>query len=87
MKKFIDLNPNESKGLDIYLFNNAKKLKENAILIANKNKSYSSATSLLILSSEEIIKAILVLLHSKGYNVYQLKDAKKFFLIIKSDIN
>ena len=79
MKKFIDLTPKETRGLDNYLYKNAEQLKNNAILIANANKSFSCATSLLVLSSEEIIKASLVLLHSQGYNVYDLEDAKKFF--------
>lgn len=79
MIKFIDLSKEDSKGLNIPIFKNAIQLKANANLIATTNKSYSCAASLLVLSSEEAIKAILVLLHSEGYNVYQLQDAKKFF--------
>jgi AbiV family abortive infection protein len=78
-KTFSDLTSKESKGIDDVIFNNAKQLRKDAILIASTNKSYSSATSLLILSSEEIIKAILVLLHSEGYKVYKINDARKFF--------
>ena len=79
MKSLIDLTPEESKGLDGPLLDNAIKLKEDSKLLATEKKSFSTATSLLILSSEELIKAILVLLHSEGYKVYQLEDASKFF--------
>jgi AbiV family abortive infection protein len=78
-KTFSDLTSKESKEMNDIIFKNARQLKKDALLIAATNKSYSRATSLLILSSEEIIKAILVLLHSEGYKVYQISDAKKFF--------
>jgi AbiV family abortive infection protein len=80
MKKFLNLSPKDSKGLDKPLYKNALNLKRDAILIAEKRKSYSSASSLLILSTEECVKSILVLLHSESYNIYKIKDAKKFFL-------
>lgn len=78
-KKLYDLKPIESKGISEVLFNNAKQLRNDALLIYETNKSYGSATSLLVLSSEEAIKAILVLLHCEGYNVYKIQDARKFF--------
>lgn len=79
MSTFINLSPKQSKNIDNAIFKNARQLRKDALLIVEKNKSYSSANSLLILSSEEVIKAILVLLHSEGYKVYQISDAKKFF--------
>ncbi|MDI5895347.1 MULTISPECIES: AbiV family abortive infection protein [Flavobacterium] len=79
MSTFINLSPKQSKNIDNAIFKNARQLRKDALLIVEKNKSYSSANSLLILSSEEVIKAILVLLHSEGYEVYQISDAKKFF--------
>jgi AbiV family abortive infection protein len=79
MSTFINLSPKQSKNIDNAIFKNARQLRKDALLIAETNKSYSSANSLLILSSEEVIKAILVLLHSEGYKVYQISDAKKFF--------
>lgn len=79
MKKFIDLSPQESKGLHKPIFENARKLHNNAILLAGYKSSYSTATSLLILSLEELVKAVLVLLHSQGYRIYELEDSKKFF--------
>ncbi|KAA5826252.1 AbiV family abortive infection protein [Algibacter amylolyticus] len=79
MRKFINLSAIESRGLDIVIYNNARQLRKDAILLAETNKSYSSATSLLILSSEEVIKATLVFLHSQGYKVYLIKGAKRFF--------
>ncbi|CAL2104215.1 AbiV family abortive infection protein [Tenacibaculum sp. 190130A14a] len=78
-KKFPNLTPEESKGIDKLIYKNALQLKKDAISIAENRKSYSSATSILILSSEEVIKSILVLLHSEGYNVYKLKETHKFF--------
>ncbi|WP_347923344.1 AbiV family abortive infection protein [Pontimicrobium sp. SW4] len=77
--KFLNLSPQNSKGLHVPLYRNAKKLYNDALLITDINKSYSTSVSLLILSSEEIVKAILVLMHSEGYKVYQIDSAKKFF--------
>lgn len=79
MKKFVNLKPNESIGLDVAIYKNALQLKKDAVLIAKTRQSYSSATSLLILSSEEVIKSILVLLHANKFEVYKLKDSHKFF--------
>ena len=76
---FINLSKKDSRDLNIGIFENAKRLKSDSSVLVDVNKSYSSASSLLILSSEEVIKAILVLLHSHGYRVYLLKDAKGFF--------
>lgn len=78
-KTFFDLTQKESKGLNGIIFKNARQLKKDAKLIAEINKSFSSANSLLVLSSEEVIKALLVLLHSEGYKVYKISDASKFF--------
>jgi AbiV family abortive infection protein len=76
---FLNLSPKDSKGFDKPLYKNALSLKRDAILIAEKRKSYSSASSLLILSTEECVKSILVLLHSEKFNIYRIKDARKFF--------
>lgn len=78
-KKFPNLTPEESKGIDKLIYKNALQLKKDALLIAEARKSYSSATSLLILSAEEVIKSILILLHIEGYKVYKLKETHKFF--------
>jgi AbiV family abortive infection protein len=79
MKTFINLSVQQSKGIDYSIYKNARQLRKDALLIAEINKSFPSATSLLILSSEEVIKSILVLLHSQGYKTYLIKDSKKFF--------
>ncbi|WP_157503211.1 AbiV family abortive infection protein [Mangrovimonas xylaniphaga] len=79
MNSFFNLSAKQSIGLDKPIYNNALRLRKDANLIAGKNQSFSTATSLLILSSEEVIKAILVFLHSQGYKVYRLQDSKKFF--------
>lgn len=80
MVKFLHLSPKSSEGLDKPIFKNAQKLYKDAILIAETNKSYSTSASLLILSSEEVVKAVLVLLHSNEYKVYEIEGAKKFFV-------
>ncbi|MCK0190452.1 AbiV family abortive infection protein [Arenibacter sp. F20364] len=79
MKKFIDITSSESIDLHKPIFENARKLHNDAILLATYKSSYSTATSLLILSLEELVKAVLVLLHSQGYRIYELEDSKKFF--------
>lgn len=79
MNTFINLTAQKSKGIDYCIYKNARQLRKDALLIAKSNKSYASATSLLILSSEEVIKSVLVLLHSQGYKTYLIKDSKKFF--------
>lgn len=79
MIKFSNLSALKSRGLDIPIYKNALNLKRDAILIAEKRKSYSAATSLLVLSTEECVKSVLVLLHSENYYIYRIKDARKFF--------
>ena len=79
MQTFFNLSAEQSKGLDKALYRNAQDLYKDANLIAEINKSHSRATSLLILSLEETIKATLVKLHSESLKVYKLNDAKKFF--------
>lgn len=79
MQKFVNLSPRDSKDIDKAIYKNALQLKRDGCFLARKRKSYSSATSLLILSSEELIKATLVLLHSKNCEVYKIEGAKMFF--------
>lgn len=79
MQTFFTLSPQQSKDLDIPLYFNARHLYNDAALLANKNSSYNRATSLLVLSLEELIKACLVKMHSESLQVYKLKDAKYFF--------
>lgn len=78
MRNFLNVSAQESKGFHAPIYFNARKLKNEALLLA-ENKAYSTATSLTVLSTEELIKAILVLLHSEKYKVYRLKEAHKFF--------
>lgn len=79
MKEFINLSPEESKGLDISIYNNAQVLFDSAILLFKNNNTNSVATSLLILSSEELIKAVIVKLHSEKFRIYRIGNAKLFF--------
>lgn len=79
MQTFLNLPPRKSIGIDTSIYKNALQLKKDAFHLAEYRKSYNSATSLLILSSEEVIKATLVLLHSKGCEVYKIEGAKRFF--------
>lgn len=79
MKTFINLSAKESKDIHFAIYKNALQLKSDAVLLAENRSSYSSATSLLVLSTEEVIKSILVCLHSENHNVYKLKESGKFF--------
>lgn len=79
MQRFINLSYKDSADLHYPIYKNALQLKKDAMLLAESTESYSSATSLLVLSSEEVIKATLVFLHSKQYHVYRIKGAKRFF--------
>lgn len=78
MKNFLNVSAVESKKLHRPIYFNSKKLRWEATMLA-EHESYSTAASLMILSIEELIKAILVLLHSEGYKVYRLDEANKFF--------
>lgn len=79
MQTLLTLSARQSNSIDDSLYNNARDLKSNAELIATNNESYGCATSLLVLSLEETVKAILVKLHSEGLKIYKLEDARKFF--------
>lgn len=76
---FIDLNSIESLGISQVIFNNSNRLKKDAFFLAKEKRSFSSATSLLILSLEELIKATIVELHSLNYPVYENKIISKIF--------
>lgn len=78
MTTFLNLSAAQSKGLDIAIYENAQDLYKNAALITQHNKSYSSATSLMVLSLEEVIKAILLKLHCEGLKVYKIDGVQKF---------
>ncbi|WP_156099846.1 hypothetical protein [Cellulophaga lytica] len=56
----MNLTSKESIDLDINIYKNALCLKKDAKLIAKTRKSYSAATSLLILSSEEAKQFFMV---------------------------
>lgn len=79
MQKFFNLSSKQSVGLDKVIYTNSRKLYKDALIVAQVNKSYSTGTSLLILSLEETMKAVLLKLHSEEYKIYQIEDAHKFF--------
>jgi AbiV family abortive infection protein len=79
MSQFINLSIEESGNTYPSIFKNALQLKKDARTLAENNKSFSSANSLLILSFEEVVKSIVVFLHSEGFDVYKIKTAKKIF--------
>lgn len=79
MQTLLTLSAKQSNKVDDALYNNARELKSSAELIVTTNESYGCATSLLVLSLEETVKAILVKLHSEGLKIYKLEDARKFF--------
>lgn len=67
-----DLTAKESEGLGKQIFLQALELKKDAAVLATQRNRYSSATSLLVLSLEEIIKAIVVEIHAQGYPIYKI---------------
>lgn len=77
--KFINLSSEKSKGLNELIYQNAVRLKNDATYLAKDKNSYSTATSLLILSLEETIKSLIVFLHSEGYPIYKSKRISKIF--------
>jgi len=79
MQTLLTLSAKQSKNLDDSFYRNARNLKGNAELIVSSRESYGCATSLLVLSLEETVKAILVKLHSEGLKIYKLEDSRKFF--------
>lgn len=78
MQTFFNLSSKQAKGLDEVVYTNAVELYQNAIYLAKKNNSYATASSLIILSLEETIKAIILKLHSEGLKVYKIDGIKKF---------
>jgi len=78
MQTFLNLSVKQAKGIDEPIFENAQELFQNANLLAEHANSYSKATSLLILSLEETIKAIIIKLHSEGLKVYNIDGVQKF---------
>lgn len=78
MQTFLNLSAKQAKDIDQPIFENAQELFQNASLIAEQAKSYSNATSLLILSLEETIKAIIIKLHSEGLKIYKIDGVQKF---------
>lgn len=78
MNGFINLSREKSKNLDSVVFRNSKNLYKDALTLS-ANHSYSTASSLLILSLEECIKAHYILLYAEGIDVYKTKLAKKIF--------
>ena len=79
MQTFLNLSPKQSKDLDKPIFANARQLYKDSKVLVSINASYCRATSLMVLSLEEMIKAVLVKMHSESLQVYKLKDAKQFF--------
>lgn len=78
MSQFVNLDQKESKKIHPAIYKDALRKKKDANLLA-QNKSFSTANSILILSSEEAVKALMIFLHSEGFHIYKLEDSKKIF--------
>ena len=78
MKKFTSISRPEA--IEIYqdIIKNYKRLKKTAEF-GQTEANYGVALSLYILSSEELIKAFVVLMHGFGVNVFQIKELNKVF--------
>lgn len=79
MSSFLNISRKEAKKIHFEVYANAASLKKDALTLVTRNNSFGSATSLMILSSEELVKAILLCLHGEGYEIHKLKDAKRFY--------
>lgn len=79
MKKFPSLSSKEAQEVHIKVYQNAARLRKDASMLIDAHTTYATATSLTILSLEEIIKAIVLLLHGQGYQIYRFKGIKKVF--------
>jgi len=79
MSSFLNISRKEAKKIHFDVFANAMSLKRDALTLSSVNNSYGSGTSLMILSSEELVKAILLCLHGEGYEIHKLKNAKRFY--------
>lgn len=79
MQNFFSSSTKDLNKIHSLIFFNGKSLYKDANLLATANKSYASATSLLVLSTEEYIKSILILLETNGYDVFKNSKSRKFF--------
>lgn len=85
-RTFINLTPQEAAGVYPSIYQNAIRLKRDSLYLIEK-QSYSTATSLLILSLEEIIKTIIIYLHSQEYAIFKNKKIGQIFTNHKSRHN
>jgi len=79
MQNFLTIPHKDLDKAHAPIFFNGKSLYKDACVLVEINKSYASATSLFVLSTEEYIKSILVLLEVNGYEIFKNSKAKKFF--------
>lgn len=77
-KTFLTLDKNESLEVSIHTIQNAIVLQETAKYAAGNN-NFGVATSLMILSIEEVIKAQVLFFQGVGIRVHRIKDANKIF--------
>ncbi len=78
MQSFINLSSKQAKDLDKFVHENALELYRNSEILVEQRSSFALASSLLILSLEETIKAIIIKLHSEGLKVYKIEGVQKF---------
>ncbi|WP_430934003.1 AbiV family abortive infection protein [Saccharicrinis sp. 156] len=78
MKKFTSISRSEAIEIYPHIIKNYERLKKTADF-AYTDANYGTALSLYILSSEELIKAFVIFLHSIGVNVLQAKELKGVF--------
>lgn len=77
-RTFLTLGKAESLKVSKLSVDNALGLKDTAISAANKN-NFGVATSLMILSTEEIIKAQALFFQGIGIHIQKIKNANKLF--------
>jgi len=77
-KTFLNLDKKESLEVSDHTIKNAIILQETAKYAA-ENKNFGVATSLMILSIEEVIKAQVLFFQGVGIRVHRIKNANKIF--------
>lgn len=78
-KNFFSLHPSECLRVYQEIVNNSNKKWEMGLDIAASTEDYGMATSLLLISIEESIKALIVLLDGHGFKFRQVPGMKAFF--------
>lgn len=76
--RFSEISPDECLRCYPFVLSNADSHYKSALLLA-KNGHYGNAIALLILSAEESLKALVLYLEGKGFEIRKIKNVNKVF--------